>query len=1458
MSIKTNLKKFISGILSVTLFSTSLTCFPATAEEADIYPYTMFAGSSEEGAITINASNVCINGNIATNGTIVSSGNMNVNGSKTENAAEEMLYFFNKLDYAYFNSSNVEIHTEDYSYEDTNININVPLEVEGELELTGNINLSTGIKALEDVNLNGEVKNTNDSVICSETGDIIINTTNVNLNGLVYAPEGCVDITAQNLNMNNVIIIADTIKVECPNLNANYNSSMAEFVGTESEKELYLYVMGEYNSINKCIDLSWLTTKPDGSFDIQISNNNLEYKTYDTVYDIDTYSFPISDQEGDLYFKIRQTAKYGEVKETFAILMRKIDSGYSMELVDSDNDKLPDFVELELGTSLEIEDTDKDGLTDYEEYILTNTNPMVYNSVVIDLSDADADSDEDGLSNIYEITVGTNPKSKDTDIDDLNDNEEINIYVTSPLLEDTDEDTILDSDELKLGLDPTNPETFGVPDAEYKILQTIAADSEVFEEINTVDNPYKLSVDLACAGYADANLVAEETSYSKVIQNDSMLGIAVELKYLNTNSIDDVTLKYEISSEYIENTLNMFPDEEELTGIKRLNVFKYFEGLNMLIPIETFHDVENHLVYAETDELGTYCLMDMELWLSEFEVPEETYTNTPALLSLTTEETTTDFSEENTYISTSTDAYEEEVAVEESLIPTTFASLQNSGLVTVHTPLDVVFLLQISGNDESTFNNERQMIKDVAEVLYDTYEDVRIYIIGYKENSASFCKIYTGDAEYDSVAYIKNSVQLNAALDNIYYSYTTSYCNRGAAFTLMINDVEFRETAGKFVFQLMNGRTDVEENYFSELDACARGNINYTEILSPGSYYIDDNYAEKVDAAIAKTKGLNLVYNSQTGTTIINHIAQYIAPPQVMFNAIVPTGWKTILLDGALNSENGINSDTDGLTDWLEIDTDKLSWDTDGSILLPTIQQCINYATKPYAVDGLARFKSDQWISGMPSSDFERYLYYVMNNTYILPIHSDPTDEDSDDDGYLDYDDEEPLRFNNWEPETDFANLVQTAGFSYDPTQDIIYSNLNNVQRFFGFAQEIDSMAAFPLISQIECEPIIFTHDNKDYMIELWKGQYGLMTGAEVGIYYMPEANIQTEPSGADSIFKWWMECVNPWLSDDAYNDYMTKQLLYVLYDCTANIGKPLYYSANDEMLEDISFDLYGANGNELLFTRQGEHWWMTGFEWGIHTLNTEDLVMDIEIEFNDSSLADAFAVRLEGMGYQKESNSVLNKEIKEDDGVNYYCHTENIVRIIFKKYVTVQPGNQEIFREQLKDTTSLMADFYNGLYEYKGLINKDPNALTVNDWIDYVESLTVDKVQPWLDKCKVLNYSLEELKLFYNEQLTQLIDPVKKLYKSTEEVVSNNAAKSYEKLVDIFKFDIAVIYDYASGNAENGNTLYDYYDNWYMQYVNMYGNSNSKLNYQFYTSTVINALFLYEQLSNLSYKSIQ
>ena len=71
-----------------------------------------------------------------------------------------------------------------------------------------------------------------------------------------------------------------------------------------------------------------------------------------------------------------------------------------------------------------------------------------------------------------------------------------------------------------------------------------------------------------------------------------------------------------IDDAYLDNELGLFPDEEELQGIRRLNVFKYFEDINMLLPIETVIDEETNTISAMVDELGTYCVVDMEKWLS--------------------------------------------------------------------------------------------------------------------------------------------------------------------------------------------------------------------------------------------------------------------------------------------------------------------------------------------------------------------------------------------------------------------------------------------------------------------------------------------------------------------------------------------------------------------------------------------------------------------------------------------------------------------------------------------------------------------------------------------------------------------------------------------------------------------------------------------------------------------------
>lgn len=132
-------KRLLSGVLSAVMTLSAVPIVSPKAEEStEPYPYTMFAASSEDGAITVNAGNFCVNGNIATNGTIVSSGNTNINGTKTEDADESMIFIFDKIDTQYFSVPNVEEHEEDYALDELNININVPTEVQGEATLTGN------------------------------------------------------------------------------------------------------------------------------------------------------------------------------------------------------------------------------------------------------------------------------------------------------------------------------------------------------------------------------------------------------------------------------------------------------------------------------------------------------------------------------------------------------------------------------------------------------------------------------------------------------------------------------------------------------------------------------------------------------------------------------------------------------------------------------------------------------------------------------------------------------------------------------------------------------------------------------------------------------------------------------------------------------------------------------------------------------------------------------------------------------------------------------------------------------------------------------------------------------------------------------------------------------------------------------------------------------------------------
>jgi hypothetical protein len=79
------------------------------------------------------------------------------------------------------------------------------------------------------------------------------------------------------------------------------------------------------------------------------------------------------------------------------------------------------------------------------------------------------DSDKDGLDDVREKEMGSDPQKIDTDGDGLNDGDEVIIYKTSPLISDTDGDGLSDGDEALIWRsNPLNPDTDGdgYPDGE--------------------------------------------------------------------------------------------------------------------------------------------------------------------------------------------------------------------------------------------------------------------------------------------------------------------------------------------------------------------------------------------------------------------------------------------------------------------------------------------------------------------------------------------------------------------------------------------------------------------------------------------------------------------------------------------------------------------------------------------------------------------------------------------------------------------------------------------------------------------------------------------------------------------------------------------------------------------------------------------------------------------------------
>ena len=397
------------------------------------------------------------------------------------------------------------------------------------------------------------------------------------------------------------------------------NTSLTEVVANESLIDFIknypdgvsIYAYGDYNNEANAIDIEWYTDYEAEVFDVWQSDDNESYTLVSEVSDADSYQYVITEDFQTKYFKVSIPNDFGETIESVPFVVTKTEDEYSVDFLDSDGDGLPDIYENMIGTDLNNPDTDGDGLTDYQEVYITGTDPTKYDSVTDGVSDADADPDEDGLTNAQEIELGTDPQNDDTDGDGLKGGEEVNDYHTDPLNPDTD------GDEIVLGLDPLKPDTDdnGVLDCDEYFEQTVDQsrfDSDLFEDNLAV--PSLLTV--SAKGNVNSNIdISEYTGHLKG-EERVYVGKVIEITKSEINSgnlsftlSEDYTVKnYELAGELTNGLLICYNDGENTT------------------PLATTYDEETRTLSADISAEGIYFVLDVISWLESLglDIPSET------------------------------------------------------------------------------------------------------------------------------------------------------------------------------------------------------------------------------------------------------------------------------------------------------------------------------------------------------------------------------------------------------------------------------------------------------------------------------------------------------------------------------------------------------------------------------------------------------------------------------------------------------------------------------------------------------------------------------------------------------------------------------------------------------------------------------------------------------------------
>lgn len=213
----------------------------------------------------------------------------------------------------------------------------------------------------------------------------------------------------------------------------------------------------------------------------------------------------------------------------------------------------------------------------------------------------------------------------------------------------------------------------------------------------------------------------------------------------------------------------------------------------------------------------------------------------------------------------------------------------------------------------------------------------------------------------------------------------------------------------------------------------------------------------------------------------------------------------------------------------------------------------------------------------------------------------------------------------------------QFAGYRWSPEGQYYYTDDKECwQSNAGYNEVYDQMT--PLTAMfIDCLRVRFNYDNKDWMVQFWKGQYGwLLLGAEIGLYTAPEG----ENTGIHGDINHY-DCA-------AQEDW-----LYMQLDC--------YYAEE------------GEGTYELLFSRPyAKYWWPTGFVKGQLTKYTaprSELKVKARITCKDEAMTDAFVAGLKDAGFRRAASNVTSQMVDDTyyrDGNDVWVLWSNLYQTAF------------------------------------------------------------------------------------------------------------------------------------------------------------------------------------------------